>query len=137
MYLHPTQSYGALIPGANFINSLVRQGTISRGAAKRLRWFDYYDQCRNVWKTCRYFGMAPQTFYRWRNRFDPYDLTTLESSSSRPHHVRQVQTPAVVVERILKLREQYPRWGRDNWRSCCKGKGSKSQRPRSDGHSSG
>ena len=113
VYLHPTQSYGALIPGTDFINSLVRQGTISRDAAKRLRWFDHYDQSRNVWKTCRYFGIAPQTFYRWRNRFDPYDLTTLESSSSRPHHVRQVQTPAVVVERILKLRGQYPRWGKD------------------------
>jgi hypothetical protein len=113
MYLHPTQSYGAVIPGADFITSLVRQGTISKDAARRLRWFDFQARCRNVWKTCRYYGIIPQTFYRWKNRFDPYDLTTLESASSRPHHVRQVQTPAVVVERILKLRLQYPRWGKD------------------------
>ena len=113
MYLHPTQSYGALIPGADYITSLVRQGTISKDAARRLRWFDHHAQCGNVWKTCRYFGITPQTFYRWKNRFDPYDLTTLESGSSRPHHVREAQTPAKVVERILKLRQQYPRWGKD------------------------
>jgi putative transposase len=113
MYLHPTQSYGSLIPGSEFIRSLVRQGTISKDAARRLRWFDYQAQCGNVWKTCRYFGITPQTFFRWKNRFDPYDLTTLESGSSRPHHVREAQTPARVVERVLKLRLQYPRWGKD------------------------
>ena len=40
-------------------------------------------------------------------------MKNVESPSSRPHHFRQVQTPAVVVERILKLRVQYPRRGKD------------------------
>lgn len=85
-------TYGAVIPGSDFIISLLRQGTISRGAKKRLKWFDYYHRTRNARKTCRYFGISPQTFYRWKSRFDPYDLTTLEELSRRPHQVRKPKT---------------------------------------------
>lgn len=113
MWIRPTSTYGSLIPGSEFIRSLVRQGTISSEAAKRLRWIEYYSSCGNAQKTCRYFGISGQTFYRWKNRFDPYDLTTLESGSHRPHNVRQPQTPPLVVERIRQLREKYPRWGKD------------------------
>jgi len=102
-----------VIPGSDLITSFARQGTISKDAKKRLRWFDYYRKTGNARKTCRYFGISPQTFYRWKSRFDPYDLTTLEELSRRPHQVRKPKTPVEVVERIHKLREQYPRWGRD------------------------
>jgi transposase len=93
MYLRPTTTYGSLIPGSEYIRSLVRQGKMSPEAAKRLRWFDYYGRCQNARKTCRYFGISTQTFYRWKRRFDPTDLTTLESESSRPLLIRQLQTP--------------------------------------------
>jgi hypothetical protein len=42
MYLQPTQGYGSLIPGSEYIRSVVRQGTISPEAGKRLRWMDHY-----------------------------------------------------------------------------------------------
>jgi len=113
MWIRPTSTYGAIIPGSGFITSLVRQGTISREGGKRLRWFDYYGRCENARKTCRYFGISPQTFYRWKNRYDPYDLRTLESGSHRSHKVRQPQTPLKVIERIRELRGEYPRWGKD------------------------
>jgi len=113
MSVKATSTYGAIIPGFDFITSLSRQGTISREARKRLRWFDHYHKNGNARLTCRYFGISPQTFYRWKRRFDRYDLTTLESVSSRPHRVRKSQTPSEVVERIRELREQYPRWGKD------------------------
>lgn len=113
MYLKPTTIYGSLIPGSEYIRSLVRQGTISQDAARRLRWFDFYNRCGDARLTCRHFGISPQTFYRWKNRFDPYDLTTLEASSRRPHHVRRPMTPAPVVDQILELRQKYPRWGKD------------------------
>ncbi len=77
-----------------------------------MRWFDYYLRCGNARKTCRYFGISPKTFYHWKNRFNAYDLTTLEQESRRPHRVRQLETSADEVERIRELREQYPRWGR-------------------------
>jgi len=113
MYLKPTTIYGSLIPGSEYIRSLVRQGTISQDAARRLRWFDFYGRCQDARLTCRHFGISPQTFYRWKNRFDPYDLTTLEAWSRRPHRVRQPMTPGPVVDGILELRQKYPRWGKD------------------------
>ena len=112
MYLQATTTYGSLIPGSEFIRSLVRQGTISPEAAKKLRWMDHHYRNRNARLTCRHFDISPKTFYRWLNRFDPYDLTTLEEESRRPRHVRQPQTPAAVVEKILELRIRYPRWGK-------------------------
>ena len=105
--------FGNIVPGSDFMISLLRQGTISKEAKKRLKWFDHYRKFGNARLTCRYFGISPQTFYRWMNRFDPYDLTTLEEISRRPHKVRTPQTPLEVVEGIQRLREQYPRWGKD------------------------
>ncbi len=113
MYLQATTIYGSLIPGSEYIRSLVRQGTISPDAAKRLRWMDHYAHGQNARRTCRYFGISAQTFYRWKNRFDAYDLTTLEEGSRRPRRVRQSETSVKVVQRVLELREEHPRWGRD------------------------
>jgi transposase len=109
MYLHSAQGYGFLIPGSEYIRSLVCQGTISKDAARRLRWMDRYAEHGNARLTCRYFGISVQTFYRWKSRYDPYDLTTLEESSRRPHRVRLRKTPEAVERRILELRERYPR----------------------------
>jgi transposase InsO family protein len=113
MSIGPTRSYGLIIPKADYINSLVRQGTISREAKKRLQWMDHYHKHGNARFTCRYFGISPQTFYRWKNRFDRYDLTTLEEQSRRPHKVRKPETPEETQERIRELRNRYPRWGKD------------------------
>ena len=74
---------------------------------------DHYHQHGNVRFTCRHFGISPQTFYQWKNRFDRYDLTTLESQSSRPHRIPMPQTPPQVVERVKELRERYSRWGKN------------------------
>jgi transposase InsO family protein len=113
MYPHAAQAYGHIIPGSEFLRSLARQGNISKGAQKRLRWFTYYRDCGDVSLTCRYFGISRPTFYRWQDRFDPYDLRTLEEVSRKPHHVRQSETPVPVIERIRALRETYPRWGKE------------------------
>ncbi|MBC7349486.1 MAG: helix-turn-helix domain-containing protein [Candidatus Aminicenantes bacterium] len=68
---------GPSFPVQSLFGLLCVRGTISKGAARRLQWFDYYNRCRNARKTCRYFGISVQTFYRWKRRFDPYDLTTI------------------------------------------------------------
>ncbi len=64
-------------------------------------------------RTCRHFGISRQTFYRWKRRFDRHDLTTLEEHSHRPRKVRQPTWTAKLAERVLALRQQYPRWGKD------------------------
>ena len=46
-------------------------------------------------------------------RFDRHDLTTLEARSHRPRKVRQPTWTVELAERVLSLRKQYPRWGKD------------------------
>ena len=87
---------------------------LSREARKRLAWFDYYDSHgRKVALTCRHFGISRQTFYRWKPRYDGWDLSTLEDRSHRPHHRGQPTWTGEQAERVRRLREQYPRWGKD------------------------
>jgi putative transposase len=87
---------------------------LSREARARLAWFDhYYSQGRNVALTCRYFGISRQTFYRWLRRYDPQNLSTLEDGSHRPHHRRRPTWTAAQADQVRRLREQYPRWGKD------------------------
>ena len=74
---------------------------------------DHYAEHSNARLTCRDFGISAQTFYQLKNRYDPYDLTTLEESSRRPHRVRPRETPEGVESRILELWDRYPRWGRE------------------------
>jgi len=89
-------------------------GDISKAASQRLKWFDYYySHGQNARLTCRYFGISPQTFYRWKRRYDPKDLKTLEDRSHRPKHVHKPTAPAELVDVVLRLREQYPCWGKD------------------------
>jgi transposase InsO family protein len=87
---------------------------ISQEARQRLRWFDYYRaHGNNAALTCRYFGISRQTFYRWKRRYDPQNLHSLEDGSHRPHRRRQPTWSAQLAERVLGLRRQYPRWGKD------------------------
>jgi len=87
---------------------------LSRGARTRLQWMlFYFFNGRNAVSTCRHFGISRQTFYRWKRRFDRHDLTTLEEHSHRPRRVRQPTWTTELAERVLLLRKQYPRWGKD------------------------
>src|SRR3972149_12234201 len=87
---------------------------LSKEAVKRLKWFDYYkSQDHNARLTCRYFGISPQTFYRWRRRYAPHNLRTLEDRSRRPRRLRQPSWSPELAQAVLRLRGQYPRWGKD------------------------
>src|SRR2546427_3147140 len=93
---------------------LARTGKeLSREARVRLDWMDFYHRCRNVAHTCRHFGISRQTFYRWQRRYDPYDLTTLEGRSHCPRRRRQPTWSFPLEEKVLLLRLQFPRWGKD------------------------
>jgi transposase InsO family protein len=75
---------------------------------------DHYRQNgQNAAFTCRHFGISRQTFYRWRGRYHPDDLRSLEDRSHRPQRVRQPTWSARWAERVRQLRQQYPRWGKD------------------------
>lgn len=87
---------------------------LSREARQRLKWMDHYRTHReNVARTCRYFGISRQTFYRWKRRYAPGDLTSLEARSHRPKRRRQPTWSPALAQEVLALRRQYPRWGKD------------------------
>ena len=93
---------------------LARIKELSREATKRLKWFDYYySHNQNARLTCRYFGISPQTFYRWKRRYNPKHLSSLEDHPRRPKRVRQPTAPPELVEAVLKLREERPKWGKE------------------------
>ncbi len=96
------------------VSRLARVRELTREASKRLKWFDHYNSHgHNARLTCRYYGISPQTFYRWKRRYDPKHLESLEDRSHRPKHVRQPTAPTELVEAVLKLREARPRWGKE------------------------
>src|SRR3972149_6151487 len=87
---------------------------LSREARQRLKWLDYYrEHGGNARLTCRHFDICPQTFYRWKRRYNPWDLRSLEDRSRKPKRLRQPTWGPGLVQAVLRLREQYPRWGKD------------------------
>jgi transposase InsO family protein len=88
--------------------------TLSRETKLRLKWMDYYHthSC-NASLTCRHFGIARQTFYRWKRRYDPDDLRSLEDRSHRPKHIRKPTWSGDMENTVLSLRLKHPRWGKD------------------------
>jgi putative transposase len=86
---------------------------LSRAAQVRLDWMDFYRKTENVALTCRRFGISRQTFYRWRRRYQPLDLASLEEGSHCPHRRRQATWSFLLERKVLTLRLQFPRWGKD------------------------
>jgi len=99
------------IPGYRRLASIPK---LSKRARQRLKWVDYYSSHNhNARLTCRHFDISPQTFYRWKGRYNPWHIESLEDRSCRPLHVRQPTYSAELINAVLKLREEYPRWGKD------------------------
>src|SRR4030065_1186444 len=118
------QIVSGLIPGALKLSKF--KLNLSRDAKRRLEWFEYYDKHEeNARLTCRHFDISPQTFYRGKRRYDPKHPQTLEGRSQRPKHVRQPTYDAELVEAVLKLRDEYPRWGKDKLAVLLTGRGFK------------
>lgn len=85
---------------------------LSREAKQRLRWLDYA-RTHSISATCRHFGIARSTFYRWQQRYDPRDLSLLENRSSRPKRCRRPTWSAAQVAAVRAKRAAFPRWGKD------------------------
>lgn len=87
--------------------TLVRIAHLSKDAQKRLWWMDWYvSHGKNAEATCRHFGISKSVFYRWKNRYNPRNLKTLEDDTSnrRPHKVREMITPSWIQQRIYDIR---------------------------------
>ena len=87
---------------------------LSREARQRLEWIIYYRTKaeRNARLTCRHFGIAPKTFYKWFDRFSETNLGSLGDKSRSPIHTRQKEYTSVQYLRVIELRKQYIRYGK-------------------------
>ena len=90
----------------------------------RLKWFDYYKaNGQNARKTCRHFDISPDTLYRWKRRYDPKNIRTLEDRSHKPKHVRFHTWSGDMEHAVLELRNEYPRWGKEKLAVLLKAQG--------------
>lgn len=87
---------------------------LSREARRRLTMLDWHrEHGGNVSRTARHFGYSRPTVYRWLARFEPRRLGSLEDRSSRPLGHRRPTWSEAEVAAVQRLRETFPRWGKD------------------------
>jgi transposase InsO family protein len=106
----PFHINGDLAALLHMIKVMTKQ--ISPKARQRLAWMDAYRESGNAAKVCRHYGIPQRTFWRWKNRYDPWDLSSLEDRSRKPKSSPN-KTPRAVEDRVLDLRREHPRWGRE------------------------
>ena len=86
---------------------------LTQEAKLRLKWMDYYhNHNNNASLTCRHFGISRKTLYKWKKRYNPYHLASLESQDRAPKRRRQREITPGQELRIIKLRKQYIRYGK-------------------------
>ena len=87
----------------------IKVACLSPDALKRLWWIDWYrSHDRNAEQTCRHFGISKSVFYRWKNRYNPKSLKTLEDDKKtrRPKHLRTMTTPSWIIRMIYDIRKE-------------------------------
>lgn len=77
-----------------------------RDIARKLRALNYAEQIGNVSKTCCYFGISRDTFYRWKRDYHQNGEQGLINSKPCPHNPK-LRTPLETEEKILYLRKTY------------------------------
>jgi transposase InsO family protein len=123
------QVHGSILPGAATVAKLLprqaaearrqtvfaRKGVeLSAAARQRLkvvRW--HQEHGRDVSLTARHFGHSRTSVQAWFKAHERGGVAGLEAKSHRPHTVRKPTWSVDVEQRVLRLREQYPRWGKD------------------------
>ena len=97
-------TYTSILPTGNNLRSI----NLSREAKHRLKVIEFYLNRHSVSLTCRHFGICRSYFYKWYKRFNPHNLSSLESLSRKPHRVRPATYDVSFVSLIRKLRTDYP-----------------------------
>lgn len=95
----------------------MRRRPLSEKALVRLRWLLAWQrlQKRGIsgQEACRILALSRASVYRWQKRLTQKGLRGLEEQSRKPKHRRQRSWGTELVQAVLALREQYPRWGKD------------------------
>ena len=123
------QVYGSILPGAATVAKLLprqaaearqqsakarKQVRLSATAQHRLAVIHWHEEHgRNVSLTARHFGHSRTSIQAWLRSHEREGTAGLEDRSHRPHNVRKPSWTVDVEQHVLRLREQYPRWGKD------------------------
>ena len=123
------QTYGSIIPGAAAIARLVPEGTarvrkerlaaeeeakLSGGAKHRLKVIRWHEERgARVSRTALHFSHSRTTIQAWLGRYKAKGAGGLEDESHRPHNLRKPTWSEELEGAVLKLRQLYPRWGKD------------------------
>jgi transposase InsO family protein len=80
---------------------------LNRHAAHRLAIIRHAQELTgNVSKTCRYYGISRQVYYKWLRRYEEGGVDALRDRSSKPH-VSPRATRVEVVGKVIYLRQTY------------------------------
>jgi len=101
-----------LFPLYHMASRILKYDDLSKEARKRVKWMDYYRECQNACLTCRHFDISRKTFYKWRNRYDPHNLYSLENESRAPIRKRQREITREQEMRIVRLRKEHIKYGK-------------------------
>jgi len=83
----------------------------SRALDERKRFLEEWNKGEeDVAELCRRFEITRQTGYKWWKRYAQEGEKGLEEHSRTPHHCPHALSEEV-VEAILRLRREHPRWG--------------------------
>ena len=85
--------------------------TLSAEGKRRLQVVEFSYK-RGVPLACEAYAVSRATVYRWRQRYQPFRVKSLEPRSRAPKTKRQVSWSWEDEQRILALRQHYPRWGK-------------------------
>jgi transposase InsO family protein len=102
------------LPEVDHWRNLAEYWHISPSAKQRLEWIIFYHTVgkRNARNTALYFGISPKTFHKWKGRFNPKVIQSLEEKSKAPIHKRTWMVTPIEEEGIVLLREKYLKYGK-------------------------
>uniref|UniRef100_UPI00048C85D4 helix-turn-helix domain-containing protein n=1 Tax=Sulfurihydrogenibium subterraneum TaxID=171121 RepID=UPI00048C85D4 len=71
------------------LSNKIKDVPLTREAKKRLKWIQYYQKNKNISKTCRYFKISRNTFYKWLKRYEKDGLEGLYDKPKTPINTRK------------------------------------------------
>lgn len=94
--------------------NLANYWKISSKAKEKLEWMIFYHTLgrKNAKFTADYFGISRKTFWKWKLRFNPKVIQSLEEKSKAPKTKRSWTVTSVEESRIIKLRNEHIKYGK-------------------------
>lgn len=100
-------------PRAIRLRKTARVLDLSKAARSRLEWIIWHEEHGgNALRTCRHFGIAPKTFWKWKKRFHEANLRSLEELSRAPKKRKERDITPLQANRIIQLKKAHIRYGK-------------------------